>query len=111
MEDVKVTYTVDGKEFDDYDKAMKYKEEREANEADKEKLVEAILDAHLGLSQLLDKYDALNPTRAEKQELLTKMGINNIKCKDYENDSALAKEMVDTLDDLGALLRLVEKYL
>lgn len=107
MENVKITYTVKGKEFDDYDKAMAYKEEVET----KEKLVKSILDAHIGLSQLLDRYDALNPTSAEKQELLTKMGINNIGYKDCKDDSALAKEMTDTLDDLGALLKLVGKYL
>lgn len=109
MEDVKVTYTVNGKEFDDYDKAMEYKAEREKNNADKAELEKLIIDGHEALSQLLERYNALNPTKAEKQELCAKVGVfDPVECQyvKSEFDTSWEDELSTATTMLKDLIKL-----
>lgn len=113
MGDVKVTYTVNGKEFDDYDKAMEYKAEREKNNTDKEELEKLIIDGHEALSQLLERYNALNPTNAEKQELCAKIGVfDPVECQYVKDDDNCEEDsLTSTLNDLESLMKSMSIYL
>lgn len=94
MEDIKKTYTVAGKEFDNYDEAIAYKEKVNKEKTYKQEVIDGIKKRHKALLDELDNYQVEFPTDEDKNDLLKALDIFD------DNDTISISFNTEALDKL-----------
>lgn len=94
MEDIKTTYTVAGKEFDNYDEAIAYKKELDKKGSDKQEMLDKIKVMYEDVLILVDEYQEKYNTKEDKDDLLRKLDM-------FDDGSTISIKLnTETLDKL-----------
>lgn len=78
MDDVKVIYKIEDKEFEDFEEAMDYKEELESKRTRKHELIKNIAERYKAVQGLIDEYTENFDDDESIEELINEMGLGDI---------------------------------